>query len=239
MTDDRQELAALRGILSAAHGALADAGSVVVPATLDQPIAGAIRALVAELMAARAVLKAERGDAPRGGADTSVTVQMAGEDRHIPNLPALREAVAKMTPGPWKADGIYIEPVMESGDYAPPQLKHTRDAYGIVALRNAAPALLDELERLRAEPCTCACHSVGGHTDEPTMGMALMDMTKRALTAEAELATLRARTCATCRHQGAWEDGTLVCHEWSDNDGWSAKCADILTCGAWAAQEQL
>ena len=100
-------------------------------------------------------------------------------------------------------------------------------------------ALLDEVERVRAEPCACACHSVGGHTDEPTMGMALMDMTKRALTAEAELATLRARTCATCRHQGAWEDGTLVCHEWSDNDGWSAKCADILTCGAWAAQEQL
>ena len=39
--------------------------------------------------AARAALKAKRGDAPRGGADTSVTVQMAGEDRHIPNLPAL------------------------------------------------------------------------------------------------------------------------------------------------------
>jgi hypothetical protein len=54
MTDDRQELTALRGILSAAHGALADAGSVVVPATLDQPIAGAIRALVAELAALKA-----------------------------------------------------------------------------------------------------------------------------------------------------------------------------------------
>ena len=36
------------------------------------------------------------------------------------------------------------------------------------------------------------------------MGMALMDMTKRALTAEAELATLRARTCAPGMH--TWRD---------------------------------
>ena len=65
------------------------------------------------------------------------------------------------------------------------------------------------------------------------------DVRGRVVSLLDELEALKARTCATCRHQGAWEDGTLVCHEWSDNDGWSAKCADILTCGAWAAQEQL
>jgi len=48
-------------------------------------------------------------------------------------------------------------------------------------------ALLDEVERLRKEPCACACHSVGGHTDEPPTGMALMDMTRRCLKAEADL----------------------------------------------------
>jgi len=64
-------------------------------------------------------------------------------------LPALREALAKMTEGPWKADGIYISPIMETGDFTPCELKTYEDAAGIVALRNAAPALLDELEQLR------------------------------------------------------------------------------------------
>ena len=66
------------------------------------------------------------------------------------NLPALREAVAKMTEGPWKAVGIHICPVMETGDWTPCELKRYEDAAGIVALRNALPALLDELEQLRA-----------------------------------------------------------------------------------------
>jgi hypothetical protein len=78
-----------------------------------------------------------------------------------PNLPALREAVAKMTPGPWEYDtethGVYNAEVGYGIVDAEP-----KDAAGIVALRNAAPALLDELEAARAEnaalhqrPCPC------------------------------------------------------------------------------------
>ena len=60
------------------------------------------------------------------------------------SLPALREAVAKMTPG---CPGLVWE----------------TDVAGIVALRNAVPALLDELETLRQrvnednEVCLCGC----------------------------------------------------------------------------------
>jgi len=79
------------------------------------------------------------------------------------DLPALREAVAKMTPGPWKADGIDISPIMSTGDFTPCELKRCEDAAGIVALRDAAPALLDEVETLRQrvnednEVCLCGC----------------------------------------------------------------------------------
>jgi len=87
-----------------------------------------------------------------------------------PSLPALREAVAKMTPGPWKAVGIHIGPVMETGDWTPSELKRYEDAAGIVALRNAAPALLDEVERLRARTCaTCYDHWVP--KDEPNLAL--------------------------------------------------------------------
>lgn len=44
--------------------------------------------------------------------------------------------------------------------------------------------------------------------------------------------------CETCRRQGTWGDGTLVCHEWCDNDGYNAKCADIRGCGAWTPKEE-
>ena len=71
-------------------------------------------------------------------------------DAKQPSLPALREAVAKMTEGPWKAVGIHISPIMETGDWSPSELKTYEDAAGIVALRTAAPALLDELEAARA-----------------------------------------------------------------------------------------
>jgi hypothetical protein len=72
------------------------------------------------------------------------------------DLPALREAVAKMTGGPWFA--YYSQDKQAwTVQNAPGWLfvasdKGTdADAAGIVALRNAAPALLDEVERLRQE----------------------------------------------------------------------------------------
>jgi hypothetical protein len=207
----------------------------------------------ADLAAARAALKAKRGDAPRGGADTSVTVQMAGEDRHIPNIPALREAVAKYEAWKQNDDAGFNE---------------------LIDLCDALPTLLDELETLRDNDVRGMCiieaairsPSIAHYmshwegrclkaeadldrlaTDYTDLGELLFgeaeyehgDVRPRVVSILDELEALKARTCATCRHQGAWEDGTLVCHEWSDNDGWSAKCADILTCGAWAAQEQL
>jgi len=98
------------------------------------------------------------------------------------NLPLLREAVAT------------IAARRQSGSSSFPReggvVIYSTDLLGeraVSALVNAAPALLDEVERVRKEPCACACHSVGGHTDEPTMGMALMDMTRRCLKAEADL----------------------------------------------------
>ena len=189
------------------------------------------------------------------------------------NLPALREAVAKMTEGPWAVDARFGLDIVRADDVGQPhgggatpeldarycwviaqvradkpfdgceaftrrkfkgQQEPDADAAGIVALRNAFPAVMDELERLRAEPCGCACHSVGGHTDEPTMGMALMDMTKRALTAEAKLAALKGRTCETCRHQ-RYEAET----NYESCDRLGIACASVgFTCGAWAGKEQ-
>jgi len=94
------------------------------------------------------------------------------------NLPALREAVAKMTEGPWTQD-IYVyqrgagdrwrgivgpdgELVARVGDCGEHEgffhcQKDADNLDGIVALRNAAPALLDEVEVLRAGRC---CHNV-------------------------------------------------------------------------------
>lgn len=53
-----QERDRCKGLLQSAHGALADAGTIPVPGTWDEPIAGAIRMLVAE----RDILLAEPGN---------------------------------------------------------------------------------------------------------------------------------------------------------------------------------
>jgi len=82
------------------------------------------------------------------------------------NLPALREAVAKMTEGPWLDNGTEAtdedcqETIVETSprytgvDFETPVVgdmdRRKADIAGIVALMNALPALLDELEQLRA-----------------------------------------------------------------------------------------
>ena len=83
------------------------------------------------------------------------------------DLPALREAVAKMTPGPWEcvATGFHGDELHIGPPDKPAVVRNIprADAAGIVALRNAAPALLDELETLRQrvnednEVCLCGC----------------------------------------------------------------------------------
>ena len=122
------------------------------------------------------------------------------------NLPALREAVAKMTEGPWaaKPDGRHFVQADEHGE----PLKRTgmrpagdpfplvgtvfgyreADLKGIVALRNAADALLDELEQLRSVEADFLQLSdvVGWHHGEAQIALA------RAEKAEAELAAARA-----------------------------------------------
>jgi len=53
-----------------------------------------------------------------------------------------------------------------------------------------------------------------------------------------EVEALKARTCATCRH-ASHGDIDLWCTRWSPAIPSSSDvmCADILTCGAWAAKE--
>ena len=86
-----------------------------------------------------------------------------------PSLPALREAVAKMTPGPWEYDtethGVYNAEVGYGIVDAEP-----KDAAGIVALRNAAPALLDELEALKARTCKTCRYVMPDWSSAPTHG---------------------------------------------------------------------
>jgi len=83
------------------------------------------------------------------------------------NLSALREAVAKMTEWPWLDNGteatdedcqetiIETSPRYTGVDFEIPVAgdmdRRRADIAGIVALRNAAPALLDELEMLHAD----------------------------------------------------------------------------------------
>jgi hypothetical protein len=72
------------------------------------------------------------------------------------NLPALREAVAKMTPGTWRVETREcIDVAVARPDWATRDVAVLEgasvDLAGIVALRNAAPALLDEVARLRQE----------------------------------------------------------------------------------------
>ena len=80
------------------------------------------------------------------------------------NLPALREAVAKMTPGAWDvqadasdeacvftyAPGRGLVFICTMDEDATSHEERDANAAGIVALRNAAPALLDEVERLQS-----------------------------------------------------------------------------------------
>ena len=67
---------------------------------------------------------------------------------------ALREAVAKMTPGPWD---VFTETDEYPSGFGPGcaigslEWEYENNAAGIVALVNAAPALLDALDRLEAE----------------------------------------------------------------------------------------
>ena len=75
------------------------------------------------------------------------------------DLPALREAVAQMTEGPWFWKPGSLRDIVTKSDTqdlrvceaAPGNTNGEDDTKGIVALRNAAPALLDEVEALRAE----------------------------------------------------------------------------------------
>jgi hypothetical protein len=159
--------------------------------------------------AARAALKAKRGDAPRGGADTSVTVQMAGEDRHIPNLPALREAVAKMTEWPWLDNGteatdedcqetiIETSPRYTGVDFEIPVAgdmdRRKADIAGIVALRNAAPALLDELEACRDNDVRGMC-IIEAAIRSPSIAHYMSHWEGRCLKAEAEVDAKRIET---------------------------------------------
>ena len=80
------------------------------------------------------------------------------------DLDALAEAVAKMTPGPWRTaqpnrdgdvhvlapDGTQFYPESEPLFWNAGTGPDWSNAAGIVALRNAAPALLAEVRRLRA-----------------------------------------------------------------------------------------
>ena len=79
------------------------------------------------------------------------------------DLPLLREAVTKMTPGPWRnigdtfvgLDNACMGFVCGGTDL---QDMTIADINGLVALRNAAPALLDELEALKARACDEETH---------------------------------------------------------------------------------
>ena len=140
------------------------------------------------------------------------------------NLPALREAVAQMTEGPWVVDPQFGLDIVRAVDIGKPhgggatpeldaryawviatvradwpfdgceaftrrkfkgQQEPEADAAGIVALRNAAPSLLDEVERVRAEHEYQLCEA--------------QRWAGRAEQAEADLAALKARTLNIAR----------------------------------------
>ena len=69
------------------------------------------------------------------------------------DLDAIRRAMEAASPGPWVAEGRYVTDstdcvyVCEVGNIGNPCVRRDRDL--IVLLRNSAPALLAEIERLR------------------------------------------------------------------------------------------
>jgi hypothetical protein len=94
---------------------------------------------------------------------------------------ALRELLAKATPGPWRHDagdtavfatapsktGSRLLQTLVAGNAAP------NDAALIVALHNAAPALLDEIDRLReVERAARVIRESGIVTDESFVALA-------------------------------------------------------------------
>jgi len=84
------------------------------------------------------------------------------------DLPALREAVAKMTEGSWFWKPGSLRDIVTKSDTqdlrvceaAPGNTNGEDDTKGIVALRNAAPALLDEVEALRERGSPGVVHEV-------------------------------------------------------------------------------
>jgi hypothetical protein len=100
----------------------------------------------------------------------------------------------------------------------------------LVTGRVPANVLAAEVERLRDDLATVRIHRIQA---ESISTSALVD----ADTCREQLAALREQRCETCRHQGTWGDGTLVCQIWCDSDGYNAKCIDINGCLAWARRE--
>ena len=127
------------------------------------------------------------------------------------SLPALREAVAKMTPGPWLDNGTEAtdEDCQEVILEAPPRYdgedfdvpvdgdmdRRKADIAGIVALRNAASALLDELEATRRELRDNDVRGmciIEAAVRSPSISDYMNHWEGRCLKAEADLAAARA-----------------------------------------------
>ena len=129
------------------------------------------------------------------------------------DLPALREALAQMTGGEWTLDaspgdeacvatvapgrGQLFLCTMDEDDTT--QAERDNNAAGIVALRNAAPALLDELEAARANYSDIAELLFGEaeyeHDDVRLRVVAILDELEAA---RAENAALHQRPCPCC-----------------------------------------
>jgi hypothetical protein len=92
------------------------------------------------------------------------------------DLDALRAAEAKMTPGPWRTENVGYTTMFAAKSFVEPAVaafwQHdSLDAAGIVALRNAAPALLDEVQAARERRCeTCQHEKDFPQTHDRTFG---------------------------------------------------------------------
>ena len=128
-------------------------------------------------------------------------------------LAALRARVEAMTPGPWRARGVMIDPEVACVPHRPSMFtlgryddstpeqdaKADANAAGITALRNEAIPLLDallaEVQAARAEAVACreVAHAMGAFADELLDEMALSDEDGSLTDDCARLAALRAR----------------------------------------------